>query len=177
MSGEFELEGEVTFGQALPIGLAASAAISASVGLVLPQISAQIEGLIELSTRLTITPPSLAVNLESAFALVAALQASIELGVPSIDFQLAAVAELLASLQLSLGALNAQLAFSASLDLLFGTGGVLMYAYTGTADGIVDAAQSAFASLPGVDPATNVGGVFLIATTPGAATAMDLIFA
>jgi hypothetical protein len=176
MPGEFSLEGEVTFGQALPIGLQASAAISASVGLVLPQITAQIEGLIELSARLTLTPPTLAANLTAALALVAALEASISVGAPGIDFQLAAVAELLASLQLSLGALNAQLAFALSLDVLFGTGGVLMYAYSGTADGITAAAQSAFASLPGVDPATEVGGVFLIATTPGAATAMDLIF-
>ncbi len=176
MSGAFELDGEVTFGQALPIGLAASAGISASVGLVLPSIQAQITGLIELQARLTLTPPTLAANLDAAIALVAALEASISVGVPGVDFQLAAVAELLASLQLSLGALNAQLAFALNLEVLFGTGGVLMYHYSGTADGIVVAAQSSFASLPGVDPATPVGGVFLIATTPGAAAAMDLIF-
>jgi hypothetical protein len=177
MAGEFELEGEVTFGQALPIGLAASAGIAASVGLVMPQISAQIAGLIELQTRLTLTPPTLAANLQAVIGLQAALEAAITIGVPGIDIQLAAVAELLATLNASIGALEAQLAFSVSLDALFGTGGVLMYAYSGTADGIVDAAQSAFASLPGVDPATSVGGVFLIATTPGAKEALDLIFA
>jgi hypothetical protein len=178
VSGQFSYLGSRSLGQCVPLALQAQLGIDASVGIVLPQITAQIEGAIELQANLTLNPPTLAANLQAALGLVAALEASIAIGAPSVSFQLAAVAELLAKLQADLGALNAQLAFSANLGLVLGVGGVLGYAYSGSADGISDAAQNAFSGgLPtGGDQGAEVHGAFFIASTPAAREAMALLF-
>jgi hypothetical protein len=174
MAGAFTLEGELTIGQAMPMLGAASASVTASVGASLPELNAKLAGLVQLIAQMTLAPPTLEASIALTSTALASLNAAASLPdlsatlLPTLVLQAAAI-------ELSIGALELQLEFAASIPL--STGGVLMYAYTGTADGITAAAQSTFASLPGVDPATNVGGVFLIATTPGAQEALDLIFA
>jgi hypothetical protein len=174
VAGAFTLEGELTIGQAMPMLSLASASITASVGTSLPELSAKLTGLAALVLQITAAPPTLAASIALTQTSLVALQAAAALPDLSATLLPTLTAQALA-IEASIGALELQLAFAASIPL--STGGVLMYAYSGTADGITAAAQSAFASLPGVDPATNVGGVFLIATTPGAKEALDLIFA
>ena len=96
-----------------------------SVGALVPGIMPVYAGVLaELQARLTLTPPTLAANLELAIAMVANLAAAISLGMPGIDFQVSAclqvIAELYAKIQLLLG-------------LPFATAGVELYAYDGRA--------------------------------------------
>lgn len=174
MSGAFTLEGELTIGQAMPMLGLAQASVTASVGASLPELQAKLTGLAALVLQISAAPPTLAASIALTQTSLAALQAAASLPDLSATLLPTLTAQVLA-VTATIGALELQLEFAASIPL--STGGVLMYAYTGTADGITAAAQSTFASLPGVDPATPVGGVFLIATTPGAKEALDLIFA
>lgn len=175
MSGQFSLEGELTIGQAMPLLSAANASITASVGASLPELSAKLAGLVSLVAQMTLAPPSLTASIALTQTALASLQAAASLPDLSVTLIPTLSAQIVA-LELTIGALELQLEFAASIPL--STGGVLMYAYTGTADGIASAAASAFTGgLPDVADAAPVGGVFLIATTPGAKEALDLIFA
>lgn len=175
MAGAFSLEGELTIGQAMPLLSAANVSITGAVGASLPELQAKLAGLVSLVAQITLAPPSLEASIALTQSSLVALQAAVALPdlsatlLPTLVLQIAAI-------EASIGALELQLDFAASIPL--STGGLQMYVYTGTADGIASAAVSQFnGGLPGVADEATVGGVFLIATTPGAAEALDLIFA
>lgn len=170
--------GQLTLGDSVPVALSASAELAASVNLMLPEVNAKIAGLVALQASLTLTPPSLAGNLQVALDLVASLQASLSLGLPGLDFQLTAVAALLAELNVFLGALLAKLDLALSLQATLGTPGIFAYQYIGPVGTAGNELQVRLAGgLPGGSPADTCYGWFFIATDAGAINAAKGVFA
>ena len=115
--------GNKTLGLIIPTALTAAAGLTASVGLVLPSIQAQIAGFAQLAPKLAIQLPSLSANIAAAAKI--GLQVSV--GLPQVGLQVAG----LAKLQAQLGSLNAQLAAALAINALLGLGGVAVYTYGG----------------------------------------------
>ena len=88
--------GSKTLGDTIPTGSVAVAAVAAD-------LSAQVAGALAAQASLTITPPTIAADLQTAADIIAGLH----LAPPGIDFQLAAVAALLADIQARLSAIVA----------------------------------------------------------------------
>jgi hypothetical protein len=125
--------GSLSLGQCVPLALAASAQLSASIGIVLPKLQAELAGLLALQANLTIHPPSIAANIDVVLQLLAGLQTSLTLGLPGIDFQIAAVLELVAKIQVDLGSLSASLSFGLNLQVILGALAIDLYVYEGAA--------------------------------------------
>lgn len=161
MAGELTYLGSVTIGDCLPT----FAGIYAGV---LADLQAKLAGLLELQARLTLTPPTLALNLDMAIQMVANLTASIELGLPGIDFQLTAVAALIASI-------NVDLAVLLGISIALGTAGVYAYSYDGDVASFPSACVAA--GLPeGAQPSDHMNAIVLVATVPAVWAAMGQVF-
>ena len=163
--------GSLSPGQCVPMALLAQGKLSASIGLVLPELQARLEGMLAASVNLSIQPPTLAANLEIALALVAQLQAAIELGLPSASIDLTLIASLIAELQISLGALQLDLQWSLAFGLILGTPGIHLYAHEGAVGDVLPG------GLPGgTGPNQPAIGVLLLATDSGAIAALQAMF-
>lgn len=124
--------GNESIGQCIPLALAASLALTATVGLVLPSISLQVAAFLQVSVQLAIKLPSLTANLQAAVLLAASLALSIGITIPTLTVQ----AALLISLQAELLSLSGQLTFALGISALLGLGGVSVYSYAGTVAGL-----------------------------------------
>ena len=149
------LIGTRSLGECLPGVLSLSVAAKGN-------LAAQIAGIIEAQARLTVTPPTLAGNIQIATEILASLQAAVAIGLPTVDFQFAALAEVLAALQAQLAAI---------VDLRLGELGVSLYTYDGpqvgtSTQGIVP---------PGVSPSQDSGALVLSAVAPGTRAALKAL--
>lgn len=163
--------GSLSPGQCVPMALLAQGRLSASIGLVLPELAARLEGMLAAQVNLTINPPTLAANLQAALALVAQLEASITLGLPSASIDLSVIVGLIAELQLSLGALQLDLQWALAFGLILGTPGIHLYAHEGAVGDVLPG------GLPGGDgPSQPAVGVLLLATDSGAIAALRAMF-
>lgn len=175
MSGQATLIGSLSVGQLCPLLLASQAQLTANVNVLLPQIQAQITGLLALQANLVATPPNIASMLAQAEALVAAILAAIAQGIPPVSLQITAVAAALAQLNVTLGQLTASLTFAAGFPL--GATGIAAYAYTGTVGAMGSAITAAMSSgLPGGMPTDNCNAIVLATENPATWASMQVVF-
>lgn len=161
--GTLRYRGQISIAGLCPIVVECNA-------LILAELQAKLAGVLALSVQLSITPPTLAANLDIAVELVAALTASIEIGLPGIDFQIAAVAALVAQLQLNLALLL-------SLDVLLGAT-LMAYTWEGPANELGPAVTSEFAvELPdGTSSYAPVNAILLVTPSPVAWVSIRALF-
>lgn len=162
--------GSITLGEAIPMAQDATVELDASVGALLPDVQARVDGLLALSIA---PPPSLADLIASAQALLAALQALLAAPLPDVS----ATAAALADLQATLGSLNASLAFSVSLGSLLSQAGIHYFVYAGAAGDVGgELAGVLSAGLPGgAGPSEQCAGVILLASDGGAISALQTV--
>jgi hypothetical protein len=162
----------------MPLALGASAQLSASIGIILPKLQAELAGLVELQAHLALTPPSLTANLTAVAQLMAGLQASLAIGLPGIDFQVAAVLEAVAKIQADLGSLSASLAFGVNLKVLLGALAIDLYVYEGAANAMGREISAQLAGgLPSSTSAADPCNALLLATeSPFTWTALSKFF-
>lgn len=170
--------GTLSLGACVPLALAANAALNASIGAVLPQLTAQIAGLIEMQAAMALTPPSLAGSLTTVQALLVNLEAAIALGLPGIDFQVLAIASALAKLQADIGALGASVSFGAEFAAVLGAIGIDLYVFNGTVNRMgTELANGVAGGLPGgAAPTDGCTAVILAASTPESMAAISKFF-
>ncbi len=149
----------------------------ASLALVVPQLTAQLAGLVQLQASLVISPPTIAGSIALAQQLIASLQAAITL--PGASLNITAIAAAIAQLSALLGSLQAQVAAVASLNVSLGTPGVWAYSYEGTPALFgPDFAAEIGGGLPdSLDPNLPVYAVVFVASDAGAIEAMRLAMA
>lgn len=159
--------GSQTIGEVCPFAVSA---LTGAFAVILPKLQAQLAGVLALQASLTVTPPTLAANIDVATKLLAALNASVSLGLPGVSFQLQAVAALIAKLQLDIGALI--------FPPLFLVGGIDLYAYDGRVSEMGGAITASLAvGLPGGTPANgSCNALLMIAETPVIWAAMQAFF-
>jgi hypothetical protein len=163
--------GSFDLGSCVPMAVTAQAGLSASIGIVLPELQARLAGYLEAQANLTLNPPTLAADLEAALALVAQLQVLVELGLPSAGIDLSLIVGLIGELQLTLGSLSAQLSFAVSFGVLLGTPGVYLVRHTGPVGDVLPS------GLPGGSgPSQPVEGIAILATDAGAWSAIQAVF-
>jgi hypothetical protein len=162
----------------MPLVLAASAELSASIGIVLPKLQAELAGLLDLQANLAIRPPSIAANIDVLLQLVGALQASLAIGLPGVDFQIAAVLDLIAKIQIDLGSLSASLDFGFNLKVLLGALAIDLYAYEGAANalGASLTAQLSMGLPSGTAPTSACNALVLVTESPVTWSAMSKVF-
>ena len=167
--------GFVTIGQCVPMALTASASLSASIGLALPELTGKLAGFLNVQAALSIGLPSLSANIDAIAKVALSLSLAIE--GPTVTLQLSAIAGLIAELQFSLGQLHAQLSFSLGFAVALGTAGIAAYGYDGPVSGLGSAVSAATSSgLPGGNPTDQAHAVILLATDPAAASALASFF-
>jgi hypothetical protein len=154
--------GSATIGAYFPTSLAAVGALNAAVGISLPEISAKLAGLVNISAALTIGPPDLTGTIAASIQTTLALQAAIS--GPTVTLQVGAIAALIAELTATLGTLNAQLAIAASLSATLGTAGLHGFAYTGLVSSMATDLGAVIAAE--LTPGDNCGAVLFVATSP-----------
>lgn len=155
--GDLAYLGSLTIGAICPLAVSAQA-------MVLPELQARLLGAIEAHAQLSISPPSLSVNLQAALDLVAQLQAAIEIGLPSASIDIGLMANLIAEIQ-------AQVDFLLSFNLLLGTPGIFAYRYYGASGDLIPG------GLPdGNGPQEQVYGLLLFAADGGAWEGMQGFF-
>jgi hypothetical protein len=156
MLTEFE---SITLGACVPLANAAAAQIAAMIAcgqkvgaefqatltLTLGQLQDKLAAALKLQLGLTVTPPTIAGQIDACMKMVAALQAQLALGLPVVSIQLAAVGQLILSITSDIAQLNASLAialecqsvvalaiaYASGLTAALATGGVKAYGYKG----------------------------------------------
>lgn len=170
-------EGSYSLGGIMPQALTVVGGLDAALAVSLPDLTAKVDGLLQLQASLTLNPPSIQGRLDVALALVESLKAAIALGLPTIDLNLTLVSALLADLQADLGSLQASAALSASISLSLGAVGVHAFSHRGGANTIIPQIASVLGdSLPGGAPSDTVGTILLSASAPPAVVAMGQWF-
>jgi hypothetical protein len=168
--------GQLSIGGVVPIAIAAQATADASLGLVIPQITAQIAGLIALITQLGISPPSIEGSIALLTQAIGSLQAAVTL--PGASANITAIAAALAQLEATLLSLNAQVTASAALAVTLGTPGVWVYSYDGTPRAFGPNFSGAIGGgLPdSLDPDLPINGLVLLTSDGGTWQAMKTCF-
>lgn len=162
--------GSITLGDAIPMAQASTVQLDASVGALLPDVQARVDGLLALSIS---PPPSLADLIASAQALLAALQSLLATPIPDVT----ATASALADLQATLGSLTAALAFSADFGGLLAQAGIHYFVYAGAAGDVGSELSGVLsAGLPGgAGPSEQCAGAILLASDGGAIAALQTV--
>lgn len=139
--------------------------------LAVGDLQARVDALIAAQAQISIAMPTLSVQIDLAASIIASLEAAIAVGItpPSISLQLSIMAALLL-------ALEAQLALM--LGIPFGTAGVHVYAYDGTAAAMGGEVTTALiAGVPGGTGGAQHCNALVLATTIGATwTDMSAVF-
>jgi hypothetical protein len=154
------------------MALQTQVALDASIGVILPDLQARLDGALVISIA---PPPSLADLIASVNALLAALQALVAAPLPDVSATLALIAELEATIT----QLNVNLALSLSFGQLLGAPGIHFYTYFGRADQVGAEMSGQFsAGLPGgAGPSEHIAGVILAANDGSAIQALQTVFA
>lgn len=127
-------QGETTIAGFNPSLAGSLAASIETIGTTLPGLQAQLEAAVEAAASLTINPPTLAGQLESAVQMVIAITAAIAVGDPGVSGQLTALAVLIADLTVAVGSLEAQLAIFVELTAGISAFGVEAWTFEGRCD-------------------------------------------
>lgn len=123
-----------------------------------------------LSFAPSITPPSIAADLEVAASIVANLNASITIEPPSIELQVEIMANLTLALQL-------QLKILVDFTALFATAGLYAYAYDGTAANFgTELGAEVGGGFPGGAGGDHVNALILATSIPACWLAISQIF-
>jgi hypothetical protein len=141
--------------------------IMLSIGFAAPQLQASLTAALAIQASVSITPPTLAVQLEAMLAVIAniqvAIEAGISLGLPGVSISVSAAAELVATATLALG----------NLSILIGLlGGPSFFVYEfsgGTVSTIGSDLATAITATPppGLTGASAVSGILIgAAPTP-----------
>lgn len=152
-----------SLGSRMPTALAANAAA-------LADLQAKLAGLLVLQTQLTITPPSIAMQIALAAQATAQLTAAITL--PGIALSITSIATIIAQL-------TAQVSALLSIQASFGTVGLHAYRYSGTVAGLGGKLSAELASgLPGGAGANaNSEAIILAAEDAGMIAVLQTVFA
>ena len=146
--------------------------------LELGSLGARLEGALAAQASLTITPPSLAVNIALAADLAASLAATPPSAYISASDAIAAAAALVANLTALEAQINGDVTALASVTTALATAGVLAFRYSGTAADVPAAVASAVGSGwpdgTGAGAATNA--VVILASGGGTASALSTLF-
>ena len=105
-----------------------------TIGTTLPGLQAQLAAAVQAAAQLTVNPPTLVGQLESAVQMVAAITAAIAVGGPGVSGQLVALGTLIADLTVAVGSLEAQLAIFVELTAGIGAFGVEAWTFEGRCD-------------------------------------------
>lgn len=127
----------------------------------LPRIQAELALQQKLIATLNLVPPSITGSLHAAESIVAAINASIALGVqvPSAGAQISAAQTLIAALNIELGALGFDMTAA----------GIHAYAFDGRADELGPALPSSF---PGGAPSSHCNALVLATSIPASWVAL-----
>lgn len=158
-----EIIGQVSIGQCIPT-------TASLVAKALVDVNAKIAGILSLQASLTISPPSLDLQLTAALDLVAALQAQIALGIklklPAIQVDLTVALSLLADL-------NASLAVLLALSVTLGTAGVFVIKDEGDSQRFGSDMQTVVSGI--APPGNVVHSITLLATDPAVFEALGKV--
>jgi len=170
----------MSIGAAVPVALTASAALSATIGPAIAELTAKLAGLGKLLLQVTVTPPTaaLAAKVAAAGQVAAGLAATAAAGLPGVSLQATGLLAIIAEIELQLVALNLGLEFVGELSGLLATAGVCVHTYEGRADRFGSEFTAAFASgIPsGGGPATTVNAIVLATTSSATWIAMQGVF-
>lgn len=150
--------GERTVGECVPSSLAVNARL-------LADLQARLQGAIALQARLAITPPSLDASITAAVKMLANMRLSVALPGASLNF--------LAIVKV-IGELTVRVQEALSLNIAFGTGGVMALAYAGQSGAMGGELNSTVQTL--FPPSNDAVALVLIATEPATRVAMNLVF-
>lgn len=178
--GTLTFLGQVTLGVYLPLLLALSLQVNASLAALVPQLSARLAGYLALSAKIAIKPPSLLASIDLAGKIVASLNAALSTGFvpPSVDFTGSLLVGLIAQLQAQLTGLQALLSLALQVKGLTAAGGFSSFLYQGPLSDLgarITAQAPAQASL---DPSTPVVATLLLveASNTSSVAAMNTLF-
>ncbi len=156
----------LTYLGSLSVG-AIAPSVGATIGVSLPVLQAQLDGLAAAVVQLTAAPPTIAASLTLAQALVTNITAAISLGVqvPTLSVQLAAIASAVATI-------SAEVAILLSYQVALGSAGIHAYAFAGQANALGPAIPSSF---PGGGPTDAVNALLLVTAVPASWTALGVV--
>lgn len=146
--------------------------------LELGSLRARLEGALAAQASLTITPPSLAVNIALAAQLAASLAATPPSAYISATDAIAAAASLVANLTALDAQITGDVSALANVTTTLATAGVLAFRYSGTAVDFPGAVASAVgAGWPdGTGPSAATNAVVILASGGGTASALASLF-
>lgn len=160
----------------MPFLLPVSAAFSANLAAVLPDIQARLTGALSASLAVAASPPSLAASAQLASQILAAINAAVL--TPGVMVDLTACAALVAELSAILGQIQANIGLAVELGDMLGTSGVHFYLIEGDIGSMGSGLQSVLAGgMPGGSGPTQQGTAFvLLAGDNGAIAALRTLF-
>lgn len=156
--------GELSLAAAVPLLATFRAALASTTAFAIPQLEAQLAGLTNVLSAITVAPPSLGATIEAAIANVVQLQAAIS--GPTVTLQMPAIVAKLGELALSLGTLTA----AAALSIPSGT--VAAYVFDGARANLGAELQAALGSAP-----AHANALILVTSTPADWLACKAVFA
>jgi hypothetical protein len=158
-----QIAGQITVGQCSPN-------FASLVAQAMAELNAKLAGALQLQASITITPPTMAASLQTAVALVAALEAqialSISLGLPEVSVDLTVMLSVVAEI-------NASLAVLIGLSELMAVAGVAVITHTGTAGSHGSEVQACVNSI--APPDNAVQSVTFLATEPAVFAALGAV--
>lgn len=162
--------GQVTVGSAFPGGVQLAAAGSAGISAALPSLNEQLAALVAYVPA----PIDFGAQLTALKAMIAAVETSIALGLPSpsVAVQVAQIGELIASLRGQIANVSAQLELIGRLQAAFGAGGVHLVRFDGKVGAMAAELGAVVGSAPGLSPGDDGHAVLLATTTPATWTAL-----
>jgi len=151
-------------------------------------LSAQFNASIGISVAFGDPIAALKLAISASASVIAALQASLSLGIPPISIQVSANIALAAALLLKIGGINllidlslgvrlAGINFLAQLQAALSLGGCVLYGWSGQPFGAALAQLGGYPfAADGFAPADNTYGILLVTETPAAVGAFQFMF-
>jgi hypothetical protein len=149
-----------TLSVAVPTSLSIGLAIQAALPTLVGQLEAQLSALVAAIAQISIQLPGF--NLAAMLALLADLQASLSIALPSIDFSAAWLPTVILNLELLVTLLQTVINLNATLSALL-EGSVDLWIWQGTLDGFVSAAVAFAGSVPVTVPFVVAQGPAIVA--------------
>jgi hypothetical protein len=158
--------GELSLAAAVPMLAQFSAGLSGANAVAIPQLQAQLAGLGNVLSAITVAPPALGATITAALATVASLQASI--GGPTVTLQAESIALQISDLTASLGQLLASAGLSIPSSI------VSAYVFDGDSGSIGAELQSEIYLMAGVPG--HINALILATASPTAWAGMQAVF-
>ncbi len=169
--------GELSIGAISPGALASTVTATASIEASLPNLEAQLAGLIQAQIQLSLNVPDLAAQLDTAIDTVVQILIGLSIGIPAVDVQGAAIVEGIATLVGDIGTLNAQFDIALELQQSMGAS-IVAWSYNGPTNQFTnELAGFVNPGLQGGSPTTEMDALVIATTNPVSWEAMRLMFA